>query len=363
MNKLLKRQIMKFSEEADRVPGKLEPLFKAISDAYDGFDSDRKLIEHSFDLNSMEFADINKELQAEITERTKAEERLKASEKRARAWLEHSPMCTKIVDLDFNLQYMSAAGTKGLNIDDITQYYGKPYPFHFYPESFRNLMTNNLKKVKETGEIITQEGSVNDIDGNELWFHSTLVPVNDDEGRIEYIIVTSIEITDRKQAEEIIKNQVGRLSALRSIDKAITASLDLDLTLDVLLTNVKSELKIDAASVLLFNQDSQLLEYTVSTGFQTNALKYTRLKMGESYAGQAAMKREIINIPNLNDESTGFERSQLFSNEGFISYFAIPLIAKGLVLGVIEIFHRSQLNVEPEWVEFIESIATQGAML
>jgi signal transduction histidine kinase len=62
-------------------------------------------------------------------------------------------------------------------------------------------MIGNLKKVKETGEIIEQEGSVNDVDGSELWFHSTLVPVNDDQGQLEYIMVVSIDITNRKRAE------------------------------------------------------------------------------------------------------------------------------------------------------------------
>jgi PAS domain S-box-containing protein len=139
---------------------------------------------------------------SDITERKQAEDKLKESEKRSWAYLEYSPACTKIVDLDFNLQYMSRAGVVGLKIDDITEFYGKPYPFYFYPESFKNCMTKNLEKVRETGEITTQEASVVDIDGNELWFHSTLVPVNDDEGQIEYIMVVSIEITERKQAEE-----------------------------------------------------------------------------------------------------------------------------------------------------------------
>ena len=145
------------------------------------------------------------ELCNELQERKKAEERLNASEKKSLTWLEYSPVCTKIVDLDFNLQYMSAAGVNGLNIDDITEFYGKPYPLAFYPESFKTLMRMNLKKVKETGEIIEQEGSVNDIDGRKLWFHSTLVPVNDDEGRIDYIMVVSADITARKKAEEELK--------------------------------------------------------------------------------------------------------------------------------------------------------------
>ncbi len=77
-----------------------------------------------------------KELETKATESLKvetslkeSEERLKLSEARSRAWLEHSPVCTKIVDLDFNLQYMSSAGVESLHVDDITQFYGKPYPF------------------------------------------------------------------------------------------------------------------------------------------------------------------------------------------------------------------------------------------
>ncbi|MEK6238739.1 MAG: ATP-binding protein, partial [Planctomycetales bacterium] len=57
-------------------------------------------------------------------------------------------------------------------------------------------------RVKETGEIIAQEASVTDVDGNEVWFHSTLVPVNDDEDQLDYIIVVSIDVTERKTAEE-----------------------------------------------------------------------------------------------------------------------------------------------------------------
>ena len=77
-----------------------------------------------------------------------AENKLGDSERRSRAWLKYSPVCTKIVDLDFNLQFMSRAGVVGLKIDDITEFYGKLYPFAFYPESFRNLMLGNLEKQK-----------------------------------------------------------------------------------------------------------------------------------------------------------------------------------------------------------------------
>ncbi len=141
----------------------------------------------------------------DITDRKQAEEKLHTLEQQSHAWLENSPTCTKIVDLDFNLQYMSSAGVKGLNIDDITPYYGKPYPFHFYPESFKTKMTGNMKRAKETGKIITQEAPVVDLNGNEVWFHSTIVPAKDDNGRIEYLIIVSMDTTERKLAEEKLR--------------------------------------------------------------------------------------------------------------------------------------------------------------
>jgi len=128
-------------------------------------------------------------------------EQLREPERKSRAWLEQSPVCTKIVSLDFNLEYMSSAGVKALQIEDITVHYGKPYPFEFYPESFKNQMAESLEEVKRTGQTATLEAAVVDISGNELWFHSTLVPVNDENGQLDYIIVVSIDTTERNKIE------------------------------------------------------------------------------------------------------------------------------------------------------------------
>ena len=138
----------------------------------------------------------------DITLQKEIEDQLKESDKKRRVWLENSPVCTKIVDLDFNLQYMSSSGIKDLKIDDITKHYGKPYPFHFYPDSFKIPMSKNLKEVKETGKIITQEASVLSIEGKELWYQSTLVPVYTHNGKLDYIMVVSLHTTERKQAEQ-----------------------------------------------------------------------------------------------------------------------------------------------------------------
>ncbi|MEW6054674.1 MAG: HD domain-containing phosphohydrolase [Nitrospirota bacterium] len=46
----------------------------------------------------------------------------------------------------------------------------------------------------------------------------------------------------------------------------------------------------------------------------------------------------------------------------FVAHHAVPLIAKGQVKSVLEVFHRSQLFPDPEWLEFFEVLAAQGAI-
>ena len=67
----------------------------------------------------------------DVTREKETEKALRESERKRQSWIENSPVCTKIVDLDFNLQFMSASGIRDLKIDNINEFYGKPYPFHF----------------------------------------------------------------------------------------------------------------------------------------------------------------------------------------------------------------------------------------
>ena len=170
------------------------------------------------------------------------------------------------------------------------------------------------------------------------------------------------EITKRKHADKTNQKQIKHLSVLNSIEKAVNSGLDLQVTLDVLVSQVTSQLNIDAGSILLLNKQTQTLKYVISKGFRSSALKYTRLKLGASNAGRAATERRTITIQNLREESGGFEHSPLFNKEDFVTYFAVPLVAKGEVKGVLELFHRSPMESDYEWLKFLETIANQASI-
>ncbi len=73
------------------------------------------------------------------------------------------------------------------------------------------------------------------------------------------------------------------------------------------------------------------------------------------------MERRTVYIPDLNAENTGFLRTNLITAERFVAFLAVPLIAKGEVKGVLEIFHRS-LDMDEERKSFLEMLAGQAAL-
>jgi PAS domain S-box-containing protein/putative nucleotidyltransferase with HDIG domain len=170
------------------------------------------------------------------------------------------------------------------------------------------------------------------------------------------------DITVRKRAEEKIRRQLEQLTALSAIDRVVAANFNLGLSLSEILAHVIKELGIDAADILILNSISQMLEYGAERGFRTKNVRKVQVRLGESYAGRAALERQLVQIPNLNQEPEKVFRTTHLAGEGFVCYYGVPLIAKGQVKGVLEVFHRAALEPDVEWFDFLNTLAGQAAI-
>ena len=61
-NVLLQRQIKKYLGASEEIPERYRSLFNAINESYDHYEADRKLIERSMDLSSLELIEVNRRL-------------------------------------------------------------------------------------------------------------------------------------------------------------------------------------------------------------------------------------------------------------------------------------------------------------
>ena len=225
-----------------------------------------------------------------------------------------------------------------------------------FPSSVVEKIEGALNTIRQTGAAVNLEFSLS-VQDREYWFDVRLASLSESQA-----LLTARNVTTCHETESRLRKQMKQLSALRSIDLAIASGLDLNLLLSMLLEHVAGLLGVDAGSVLLLNPKTNVLEFVSGRGFRSNSLRYTRLKMGEGCAGRVAQERRLIHVPDLETNRMDFVRSPLFSGEKFVSYYGVPLIAKGRVLGVLEIFQRSSLNPDSDWLNFLKTISGQAAI-
>ncbi len=167
----------------------------------------------------------------------------------------------------------------------------------------------------------------------------------------------------RTLLQEQTQRRLQYLTALREIDKAISSSFGLHLSMSTLLTQVIEQLHVDAAAIWRVQSDSATLEYSVGRGFQTNVFEQAKpLRFGEGYAGRAASEGRTIHIPNLMEQQDNPRLMRALQVEAFVSYYAVPLIARKDIKGVLEVFHRSPLEPDEEWLDFLHTLAGQAAI-
>jgi GAF domain-containing protein len=155
--------------------------------------------------------------------------------------------------------------------------------------------------------------------------------------------------------------RLERLAALQSVSLAVSASPDLRLTLKVILDHVTTQLKVDAADVLLLDEADATLTLAASTGFLATAVPDYRLPVDEGIPGRAVSSRRIETMTGLSAFSQ-FRRRSLFAREGFKAYGAVPLFSRGKLLGALEVFHRSQLAPDEEWLGFLDALGSVAAV-
>ena len=166
----------------------------------------------------------------------------------------------------------------------------------------------------------------------------------------------------RLRLHEETQRSLEYLQALRTIDQAIAANFDSRVTLGILLEQVLAKLHVDAAGVLLFHEYTTSLEYYAGRGFHAEAYKQSNIRLGEGATGRAALDRKIVQMPDLQINDVSPSRESLIKKEGFKAQVVVPLIAKGELKGVLEVFHGETLALNSEWLGFLDALAGQTAI-
>lgn len=165
-----------------------------------------------------------------------------------------------------------------------------------------------------------------------------------------------------RNLNEELRRRVSHLQSLRRIDMAINNSVDLRLVLDIFLMQVMQDLGVDAVAVLLYEAGVQALRPIMGRGLGGELRQRSTVRLGDGPAGRAAIEQRSVFVPNLESEGSWGAAASPEQQAAFSSYMAVPMVAKGQLQGVIELYSRSPIEPNDEWLEFLETYADQGAI-
>jgi PAS domain S-box-containing protein len=298
-------------------------------------------------------------ISADITDRRRAEESIRQSERQIKALLislddivfefDEDGTYINIWTADESLLVLPKDQLQGKRVSEIM---GGEHGF---------LFANAIKRVSAGSAPESIEYPL-DVLGGQRWFMAHISPILDVDGAHRTVSVLVRDITERRKIEDQVQVQLRRMRALNEIDRAISSSLNLRLSLDILLSEVLSQLEVNAASVLLLNPSNQMLEYETGKGFHSLAIRESQILLGEEFAGRVGIERKVLHIPDLAVSVSQFKRAEMLREENFVEYFGVPLVAKGMLKGVLEIFNRTHLFPDLEWLNYLETLGGQAAI-
>ncbi|MCC6191016.1 MAG: PAS domain S-box protein [Anaerolineales bacterium] len=284
----------------------------------------------------------------DVTEHRQAEAALRASEERLRTTMDTMLDGAQVIGFDWRYLYVNVTAAAHGRVPR-EALLGKTM-MEAYPGIDQTLMFATLRECMQQRLARQMENEFTYPDGSRGWFELSIQPVP------EGLFVLSRDISERKRADAQIQRQLEQLQALRIIDQAIASSLDLRVTLDIFLEQVTSQLAVDAAGVMLLESPGQVLVYAAGRGFRSTSLEHARVRLGEGRAGRAALQRRAV------IETGPAPRTGPLGEDRFAFYYGVPLVAKGQVLGVLEIHNRTPLQPDRDWLNFLEALTGQVAI-
>jgi GAF domain-containing protein/nitrogen-specific signal transduction histidine kinase len=169
-----------------------------------------------------------------------------------------------------------------------------------------------------------------------------------------------IAIQNARLFEESL--QRGRETrALLEAGRAVTASLDVDETIRVIMQEARSVLGVESCGIMALDPATGDLVSVASLDLPRSMVSQIRLRPGEGIGGRAFVERRPVQSPDLVEDPR-VKYAQLPRSSGFRSLLSAPLRIGSRAVGVISVFRRDPHRFSAAEEELLLALADQAAI-
>jgi PAS domain S-box-containing protein len=239
------------------------------------------------------------------------------------------------------------------------------------PEFFESIIhPNDLPRVRKEADAqisigasyYAQEYRLRAAGGEYRWVYAFTSITRGEDARPRHLDWYIMEITERRKNEERIQVQLERLASLQTIGVFIENNADLHFTLQTIIVQLLEMLHVDGAAILRYDPSADQLSYLVHDGFHIPDPAKYRFQSGESYPGMVALSRKPVPLTTSAEVLASEFKFPEMAREHFTAYYGLPLMVKGELKGVLEVFNRADWSGDSEWFDFLETLAGQAAI-
>jgi len=305
-----------------------------------------------------ELTKANEALQAEIVERKRTEEALKASEERYRSLFDGVPV--GLYQTTPEGQFLSAnfALARALGYPDresllevnVTDLYVNPQ------------VRKQWQALMERGEVVRDfEMQLCRCNGTVIWARSTAQAVRGADGRTLHYEGSLQDITERRRAEESLARRAAQLLLINEIGRRVAAELELDEVLDRATGLVQQS--FDYHHVALFIVDRQREEVVLRAAAGYHAARVPesyRLDLAEGVVGWT-VRHGTTRL--VNDVSTDpYYAGGISGDAATQAELCVPIKVGRETIGVLDVQSPQRNAFDESDVMVMETLADQIAV-
>jgi diguanylate cyclase (GGDEF)-like protein/PAS domain S-box-containing protein len=289
----------------------------------------------------------------DITERKRAEEELRRSEERYRLVARATNEVIWDNDLTLDRQRWDGAIEAMFGYSPQEEMDGVWWEERVHPEDRYKVLAGVDAVLGGGGEVWSDEYRFRCADGSYAFVFDRAYIVRNDRGEPVRMVGSMMDITERKEAEEVRLRRARYASLRAEVGEALASGEGLR---DILRGCTEAVVRhLDAAFARVWTLDEEVLELQASSGTYTHTDgPHGRVPVGELEIGLIARERRPHLTNDVLEDSCVSDKGWA-QREGMVAFAGYPLISGDRLVGVMAMFARQPLAEDT--MEALESVA------